>query len=255
MTNVNKTLPAFILLLFMSLLTARADTVLYSSVAGTNLPGNTNNPAYVSLPSSIKLGDLGLGESLKLSFDVRFSTLDNQTINSLYSGLSFGFLSSSASVAYGWVKVNSNNSSFEFLKRSDANMANYNAGSGARLSGVESYGTQAIDAIRTNTLYHYEFSVVHDTATTYSLLFNAWLEDNLLASYTVTDISSLLSASDITRLGFRQYDALGLTGGTGITNIVVSQISAIPEPSAAFLLGIGLGTLVLLRRHGGKKHC
>jgi hypothetical protein len=66
------------------------------------------------------------------------------------------------------------------------------------------------------------------------------LDGTLVDSYE-TDADLRYIGNSITRLGFRQYTALNLTGGTAITNLNLYSTTMIPEPGTCALLGLGCG--------------
>ncbi|MDR1191639.1 MAG: PEP-CTERM sorting domain-containing protein [Verrucomicrobiales bacterium] len=186
-------------MLFLAGFSAQAETVFTGSI---HILGDDSNVKHIDLTgTSVKLSELEVGEALQLSFDVRYSTKDNLPINTQYSGLSFGLLSSDTSIVYGW----------------------------------------------TNTLYHYELTVAYEEDSSYTLIFSNGVDEPWSVFFLgASDISANAS---ITRIGLRQYGALGLEGGTDIANLT---LSIIPEPSTALLLTVGaallLGTFIVKRQ-------
>lgn len=184
-----------------------------------------NQPFNVGPPSSSKLSDLNINDTLTLGFDLRLSGTFTEDGS---RQLGFGFLGSADSVAYVSAGVaGSGNTTFRY--RTDSRLMST---VGTEL-GTASTGTFAVD-----TNYQILFSITKATESTYTLKY-------LLNGATVSEQTLAVATADvdITGIGFRWSTNPGVT--THIDNVFVNLI---PEPSTSLLSIGGLSAFLLLRR-------
>lgn len=157
-----------------------------------------------------------------------------------------GSVATTATIGFGRNTVNSTITNFFYAGVNNPSAASTNAigWNGSSWESGFNFGTYDGTTAANNTtggFYHFSFSYV-DQATTAQLVVTNINTPSQTANFTITG----LGAATVTQA--RRIDFLSGTSQTGavgyIDNIVVS---AVPEPSAALLVALGLGGVLALR--------
>lgn len=198
---------------------------------------NNTNTYYRPFDGAVTLSldDLAAGESLSMSFNIRF---DGGTFAAAQN-FSFGFVNQSTPNSILYANVNLNAGGSEFRERSGSfNMSD--AG-----SQVGSSWTQPTTV--STTSYTYGLSVTRqgsDYLVSYSLN-GASIAGS---SQTFTAAQLAMEGTDITGIAFRHSQTPGVI--TYLDNVMVSTV---PEPAGAVLALAGLGMVALQRRRSNSR--
>jgi hypothetical protein len=192
--------------------------------------GNNTNTYYRSFDgaATVTLSGLAIGESLTMTYDVRF---DGGTFAAAQN-FSFGFVNQASPNSILYANVNLNAGQSEFRERSGSfNMSD---------AGIQVGAAWTQSATVSTTSYSYGLSVTNQGG------------NNFLVSYTLNGValsgsSQTLTASQlglegttITGIAFRHSQTPGVV--TYIDNVYVATV---PEPAAALLAIGGLGFLMV----------
>lgn len=220
-----------------------------ASYAVTTVPGfgsgnvlrlaNIDNNNYRAFNNSatLALNNLGVNESLRLTFDVRFENYPESGNN-----FSFGFVSSSPaqSIGYANIDLNENATASEFMYRTSSfNMADIGTTLGSpftstNLSADTNY-TMGF-SITKNSAGHFEFS--------YSLNGVVQSSQTFLSNSTWA-LSQAGAGTAITGVSFRHSQTPGTV--TYLDNVLVETVM-VPETGTSALAATALGMLTLARR-------
>lgn len=180
---------------------------------------------------TLNLGTMATGDSLALSFNVRF---DGTAFAGTAENFGFGFtnLTTSTTIAYANIDARSSSPASEFRYRTGSNGA-YMGNSGTLI------GANWTNATAVNTNYLFSFSITKVAATNYLL---EYFRDGTLIHSETNTLTNTRNIN-IEGVSFRWGESSGVT--TFIDNVVVEHI---PEPSAALLGAAGALPLLFARR-------
>lgn len=180
---------------------------------------------------TLNLGTMASGDSLSLSFNVRFGGAGS-AFGANAENFGFGFTSttSPANIAYVNVDARSGSPSSEFR---------YRTGSAFMGNSGSTIGANWTNSTAVNTTYLFSFSITKIAATNYLL---EYFRDGTLIHSETNTLTNTRNI-DIEGVSFRWGENSGVT--TFIDNVVVEHI---PEPSAALLGFAGAVPLLFARR-------